>query len=160
MTSTERLTTLLNAASDDAIVERYFAKISRAGSASCWLWTGAISGKGHGRFWIGGGVVVVAHRFGWLINAGSDVQELPEVVSHSCDNPLCQNPAHLHASTFSTNRIEYLQRRGTPRSPLRDKRGARGRARELRDAAKSKRSIAEAIDAGLTELDRYQITLW
>ncbi|MDO5676355.1 MAG: hypothetical protein Q4G35_02470 [Propionibacteriaceae bacterium] len=159
-TTPTRLQTLLTSATDPEIVERYFAKIHRPDSTTCWLWTGAISGKGHGRFWIGAGLVVVAHRFGWLVNAGDDVDELPEVVSHSCDNPLCQNPAHLRAATWSSNRLEYLARRGTPGSPLRDKRGSRGRARELRDAAKAKGDVGAVEDAGLTELDRFQTTLW
>jgi hypothetical protein len=155
---TPRVQALIAATTNESVTARYWAKIVR--NETCWQWTGAVSGKGHGRFWIGDGLVVVAHRFGWLLNAGDGATELPEVVSHDCDNPLCQNPAHLRAGTWSSNRREYVQRVGTPTSPLRDTRGSRGRALALREAARSRTSIKAAVDAGLGELDRYQATLW
>lgn len=156
----DQTTRLIEAATTPSVTSRYWAKIRRDPNEACWLWTGAISGQGHGRFWIGDGLVVVAHRFAWLLNAIPDVRELPEVVSHECDNPLCQNPGHLRASTWSANRIEYEQRRHTPGSPLRDTRGARGRATALRDAARQQRSVRGTVAEGLSELDRYQAMLW
>ena len=111
------------------------------------------------RWHIQHGLVVLAHRFGWLLNAG-DVDEMPVNVTHSCDNPLCQNPAHFRDGTWSSNRVEYVQRRGTPTSPLRDVRGARGRALALREAARLSADVKAAADAGLSELDRHQATLW
>lgn len=154
----DRVEELEVAARDRGVRDRFYDKVTKGVGSECWLWTGAISGKGHGRFWVAANLVVVAHRFAWLLSF--EAHTLPEVVSHRCDNPICQNPTHLRASTWSKNRIEYLQRRGTPGSPLRDTRGARGRSTALRDAAKQRLDIAAAKDAGLSELDRYQGTLW
>ena len=40
------------AVADDVIVARYWSHIRIPDAAGCWVWTGAISGKGHGRFQI------------------------------------------------------------------------------------------------------------
>ncbi len=159
MACPNRLRILRQAAKNPAITERYWAKIVRPESWSCWLWTGAISGRGHGRFWIGDGLVVVAHRFGWLINAGEDAA-LPEVVRHSCDNPICQNPLHLVAGTWSENRLDDVARRGVPGAVLNDVRGAGARARALRDAARAGEDLDQVAARGLSALDRYQSPLW
>ncbi|MDO5066358.1 MAG: hypothetical protein Q4D96_03655 [Propionibacteriaceae bacterium] len=140
-------------------------KIHRSPDLGCWLWTGAISGRGHGRFWISDdpALVVIAHRFAWLIDQlerNQDVTEMPEVISHDCDNPLCQQPAHLRIGTATTNRREWAARRTIPGSPLRDRRGSRGRAEALRDAVKTRADLAAAIDDGMGAVDRLQEQLW
>ncbi|PZS22896.1 MAG: hypothetical protein DLM61_24960 [Pseudonocardiales bacterium] len=53
---------------DEVTVARFRAKIVTVPGADCrLLWSGAVSGRGHGRFWLGTvagrGVVVIAHRF-------------------------------------------------------------------------------------------------
>ena len=71
----------------------------------CWVWTGAISGKGHGRLQIADDnrsvgpspparktFVVIAHRFGFALRYGVDALLDVPIVSHRCDNPLCQRP--------------------------------------------------------------------
>lgn len=149
---------LAKAAADPEVRDRYFAKVARTDSG-CWLWTGAISGRGHGRFWIRDGWVVIAHRFAWAM-AHPDA-ELPPVVAHGeCDNPLCQNPRHLHASTATDNRREWAARRHRLGSALRDERGARGRARELRDAARAGADLDGVIAQGVSAIDRDQLPLW
>lgn len=169
--TTDRTSQLITAANDPKTLTRYHAKITKLPETTCWLWTGAISGRGHGRFWIRDNIVVIAHRFAWILHqltphaaAGNESISLiwlPEVVTHTCDNPICQNPAHLRAGTPTTNRREWSQRRTTPGSPLRDLRGAHGRALALRDAARSHHAdIRTVLDAGLGEIDRHQPTLW
>lgn len=149
---------IVAAAADPAIRDRYFEKVRRI-EGGCWLWTGAISGRGHGRFWISDGLVVIAHRFALAIaHPGA---ELPPVVAHGdCDNPLCQNPAHLSASTSGENRREWAARRHRLGSALRDVRGARGRARELRDAAREGADIDGVMADGVRPIDRDQLPLW
>lgn len=142
---------------------RFQAKIHRSPDLECWLWTGAISGKGHGRFWIHDDLVVIAHRFAWLIDQLEHhqvVTTMPDVVSHDCDNPICQNPSHLRVGTATSNRREWVARRDIPGSPLRDLRGARGRAEALRDAAKTRADLATVIDDGMGDVDRLQERLW
>lgn len=150
---------LLQAASDRRVVGRYFDLIAPpTDGCACWQWLGAISGRGHGRFWVGGGRVVIAHRLGWVI-AHPD-EQIPAVVCHECDNPGCQNPGHLHAGSLSRNRRDYVARVGVPGSPLNDTRGARGRVQALRQAARERTDMHAAIQAGWSDLDRYQTPLW
>ena len=151
--------TIEKAARDPKIQARYFVKVRRAGSSGCWLWTGAISERGHGRFWIGDGRVVIAHRFAWAV--AHPGEKLPPVVAHGdCDNPLCQNPADLRASTNGENRREWAARRHRLGSALRDVRGARRRARELRDAARAGVNLDGVITEGIPAIDRDQLPLW
>ena len=163
-TMTDHLTELTTAAQNPAILTRFRAKIHRSPDLDCWLWTGAISGKGHGRFWIRDDLVVIAHRFAWLVDQldhGHAVTSMPTLVSHDCDNPICQNPAHLRVGTATTNRREWAARRDVPGSPLRDLRGARGRAEALRNAAKTRATdLTAVIDDGKGAVDRLQEQLW
>ena len=52
---------------DEATVARFHAKTIRVCGSSCIFWSHALSGRGHGRFWLGRAdgrdVVVIAHRF-------------------------------------------------------------------------------------------------
>ena len=71
-------------------VTRWRAKIVRVEGSSCAWWTGAVSGRGHGRFWLASGRVVVAHRFGCAWANGVEEAARVPVLGHRCDNPLCQ----------------------------------------------------------------------
>lgn len=116
------------------------------------LWVGAISSGGHGRFWIGErdgqDLVVIAHRFSWAL-AHHTLPGRNTVIEHLCDEPSCQNPSHLAASSQARNVQSWWNRRITPGSPLRDSRGAQGRAEALRDALLSGADIEAASAAGL-----------
>lgn len=146
------------AARDRATVARYWSKVARPFDTSCWIWTGAISDNGHGRFWIGGGRVVISHRFGWAL--AHDGEPVPVEVRHDCDNPLCQNPTHLRAGVPGENIRDYLARVGQPGSPLNDVRGSLERARAVRDAARKMLAVGEAEQLGFSRLDRDQPPLW
>lgn len=123
---------------DPVVVARYRAKVVQVpGSEDLW-WTGAISGRGHGRFWYAPHRVIVAHRFAYALQHGVQAAAAVMVLGHRCDNPLCQRVGleHVVASTAEQNRREWALRRDLAGSPLGDPRGARGRARELRDMAR------------------------
>ena len=47
------LTLLRWAVADELTVQRYRAKIRSMPGSSCLWWTGAVSARGHGRFWLG-----------------------------------------------------------------------------------------------------------
>ena len=100
-------------------------------------WTGAVSGRGHGRFWFGCGRVVIAHRFAFALAYGVEALDQVRVLGHRCDNPLCQRVGlgHVVASSAALNRREWAIRRLLAGNPLADPRGPRRRARELRDLA-------------------------
>lgn len=140
------------------VTARYRSHVVVLEPDGCWWWTGAISSGGHGRFWVRRSVVVIAHRFGWLLEHPG--RALPELLAHRCDNPLCQNPAHLHPSDPGDNRRQWAARRHVPGSPLRDTRGARTRALAVRAALLSGESVRDAIAAGTPAVDVGQGTLW
>ena len=142
--------------------DRYWSHIKTGRADQCWLWTGAISGKGHGRFQIADQrltradgttvrrtYVVIAHRFGYAALHGVDALLDVPLLAHSCDNPLCQNPRCWRESNHRANGQDYAHRRDLVRGALADTRGARGRARAVRDAARDGAEISEAVLAGL-----------
>lgn len=158
---------------DEAVVERYWSHVRIPTKPGCWLWTGAISGKGHGRFQIAddyqptisGGrarqtFVVIAHRFGYALEYGVDALLDVPIVSHRCDNPLCQNPRCWRESNHRANGQEYARRRDEVRGSLADRRGARCRARAVRDAARRGDSVDAAVLAGWLPVHRDQYDLF
>lgn len=157
---------MVRAALEDAGVrDRYLAKIRTVEGYSCTFWIGAVSGRGHGRLWLGqndGGrdVAVIAHRFGYGLAHGFAALSQTPVVSHSCDNPLCQNVEHWQASTHAQNRQEWNWRRHRVGGPLRDLRGSRARALLVRDAVRDGRPLAPVLARGVRDLDAHQLPLW
>src|SRR5262249_2193287 len=51
------------------------------------------------------------------------------VIRHRCDEPSCQAAGHLAAGSAADNSHDYVARRQDPYSPLKDRRGPRGRDR-------------------------------
>jgi hypothetical protein len=166
------ITRLRLAVADPVIVDRYWSHIKTGRSDECWLWTGAISGKGHGRFQIADQritrtdgttkrrtYVVIAHRFGYAALHGVDALLNVPLLAHQCDNPLCQNPRCWRESNHRANGRDYAYRRNNVRGALTDTRGARGRARAVRDAARDGAAISEAVLAGLRPVHLTQLEL-
>lgn len=148
------------AVADPDVVARYLAKVVQVPGTECVWWTGAVSGAGHGRFWVGDGRVVIAHRFAYALVHGADA--LPAVLGHRCDNPLCQrvSPEHVAPSTPSQNRMEWLIRRDITAGPLADPRGSRGRAQALRDLARRDPAAVTADITRVTQLVGHQPVLF
>ena len=156
------------------VVARYRAKVLEVPGSDCLWWQGAVSGRGHGRFYVGtvadrsatgpdgdpaggGGVrdlCVIAHRFGYALVYGAAALNSVPVLGHGCDNPLCQRvgPTHVHPSSHAANRRAFLARRFVAGSPLGDPRGARGRSRELRDMTRADPAAVAADQARLLRL--------
>lgn len=160
----ERLVMLREALADRAVVERFWA-LTRATDTACGVcWVGAVTGRGHGRFWLGRtgagrNVAIVAHRFAAGLVYGVEVIGDPAVqCTHACDEASCVrvDAEHIGIGTAISNTTEWRQRRTAIGSPLRDTRGARGRSLAARSAALDGRSVADALRAGLPEIDRYQ----
>jgi len=104
---------------------------------------------------------VIAHRFGYGLAHGWDALTRTEVVAHGdCDNPLCREPDHWRPSTHAENRLEWAWRRNRLAGPLRDLRGARGRALAIRDAVRDGRPLDDVLAAGTRDGDRDQLPLW
>lgn len=160
---------VLEAALDDpGVVRRYTAKIHPTRVAGCLWWVGALTTKGHGRFWVGpdqarpgAGVVVIAHRFAYALEHGIDALLAAPVLAHTvCDNPMCQDPHHLEPSTIAENTVEWSVRRHRLATGFRDRRRARGRAESLRTALRDGADPYEALAAGIPAVERDQLALW
>lgn len=158
----EGLADLAAAVACEATVARWRAKVVTVEGSSCRWWCGAVSGRGHGRFWLSSGRVVVAHRFAFALAMGVEATAKVEVLGHRCDNPLCQRVGlgHVVASSHVENRREWAIRRAHAGSPLGDPRGARQRARELRDLARRDPALVAADLARLRRLYGEQLPLW
>ena len=126
---------------DATVLARYRAKIVTVTGSECRWWAHAVSGRGHGRFWLARGRVVIAHRFGFAVMHGVEALADAPLLGHRCDNPLLQRiaPGHVEVSSALRNRREWSIRRNQPDSPLADPRGPRRRASELRAMAASGR---------------------
>lgn len=64
------------ALTDPLVLARYRTTITTVPGSECLWWTGAVGGRsdrentdggGHGRFWYGGGRVIIAHRFAYAV---------------------------------------------------------------------------------------------
>lgn len=106
--------------------DRFWAKVDRSGGpAACWPWRGGVSDNGYGQF-DRGGRKVGAHRIAYEAVNGP----LPRgrIARHTCDTPLCCNPAHIVAGTHLDNMADRTER---------------GRNTVLRGAANGRTSIDE-----------------
>src|SRR5688500_13217979 len=65
--------------------------VDQRGERECWSWLGAADRYGYGMFKLGQHVRLGAHRLAYVL--AKDEPGLLHVC-HSCDNPLCCNPAH------------------------------------------------------------------
>lgn len=88
------------------LAETFWAKVKK--TDTCWNWTGSLNAGGYGSFRFLA-KVWHAHRFSWFIHHG----EIPAGadVLHSCDNPACVNPGHLHLGTQRDNVREAAARK-------------------------------------------------
>ena len=85
--------------------ERLDRRLDKSGE--CWEWTGSRTPLGYGSMTYYR-EHLYTHRAAWMVTNGP----IPENkhVLHSCDNPPCCNPAHLHLGTPSENMQERDER--------------------------------------------------
>lgn len=85
-----------------ADVERRFW-INVQKTETCWLWTGALDGKGYGTITIAG-QARTASVVSWALTRGP----IPPMglICHHCDTPPCVRPDHLFLGDHSLNRVD------------------------------------------------------
>jgi hypothetical protein len=89
-------------------------------NTGCWIWLGALTGRGYGALNVDGRLRVV-HRVSFEVFIGPIGKG--QVVRHLvCDNPPCINPGHLAAGSQLDN-VRDMFRHG--RAAVGDKNGAR-----------------------------------
>ena len=96
---------MLPYAEKDGAVHPFWAKVNKKGpfwnGTPCWLWTGALTYQGYGRFYIGTDSEVRAHRYAYEQLIGLIPDGL--VLDHLCRMEACVNPDHLEAVTDQVN---------------------------------------------------------
>lgn len=104
-----------------SLTRRFWAKVSKARPAECWIWRGAKtttkSEHQYGLLYVGPipgrkSKTYKAHRLSYIIAHGHD----PGYVMHVCDTTLCVNPSHLKAGSHQENMAD-MKRKGRARSP-------------------------------------------
>ena len=90
---------------------------SRPNSDGCWIWQKSTSRNGYGRYAVGGGVAIGAHRASFAAFIG-DIPENMDVC-HKCDVRNCVNPAHLFIGTRSENIQDALRKGRLRKHPSR-----------------------------------------
>lgn len=81
--------------------------IAPSPTEGCWDWPAATDKYGYGMFRLNG-KGVSAHQASYRIHHGPIPSGL--CVLHSCDRPICVQPAHLHVDTHAANTREMLER--------------------------------------------------
>ena len=99
--------------------ERFWSRVEKGGPEHCWLWTGGKRGGNqrtgracYGAFRFDSSRLVYAHRYSYALARGWDVTKMQEttIVRHTCDNPLCVNPAHLVVGDVTDNNRDTAKR--------------------------------------------------
>lgn len=122
---------------NDIDVDDFLAKFSPNGVSSCWIWNGAVTGRGYGVLGSNRSNRFLAHRFSYIHFIG----DIPDgmYVCHRCDNPLCVNPCHLFLGSPQDN-MDDMVRKG------RSVRGERVSGAKLREV--QVREIKQALLVG------------
>lgn len=136
--------------------ERFWIKVNRTEADKCWLWTAAIT-RGprnvcnYGHFVLNGRHEK-AHRVAYMLTHGS----IPtgKLILHTCDNPLCCNPAHLYAGT-QVNNMQDRKNRGRQNYRV----GSRhGRAKLTEEQVKEIRALKAKGELQYRLAERYGVS--
>ncbi len=88
-----------------AHISRFWEKVQKSGDDECWDWIGGTVVGGYGQISITK-IKLKAPRVAYALTKG----DIPEglCICHSCDRPLCCNPAHLWMGTHQENNDDKM----------------------------------------------------
>lgn len=112
---------------------RFWRHVEKSEGDECWLWTGALTHDGYGRFKVlidGQWTHVGAHVYSWELVNGSWPEGL--VSRHHCDIRNCVRPDHIQPGTNKENSTDMMAR------------GRASRMHQLRGESHGKARLTEA----------------
>lgn len=96
----------------EPLAVRFDNQVDRLGPDDCWLWSGRQKNS-YGRI-VDKGRGLYAHRVALSLHLGRELLDTEDAL-HSCDTPLCCNPAHLRVGTHLDNMRDMRDRGRSPR---------------------------------------------
>jgi hypothetical protein len=117
----------------ESVAQRFWSKVDKSGD--CWDWTTGKMKDGYGRFSFCY-MTYPAHRIAYALANKVDPGVL--LVCHSCDRPICTNPAHLFLGDAVDNQRDKIAKGRQPN--LHGERGAN--ADLTNDAARLVRELS------------------
>ena len=86
---------------------RLWSQVDVGEPHECWNWTGPLTTTGYGQFHRPGCTSTLSSsRAVWLLTVGE--LSATQFVCHTCDNPLCCNPAHLWIGSAADNKHDCM----------------------------------------------------
>lgn len=82
---------------------RFWAKVDVRGPDECWPWRAALNRSGYGRYTPCAGAKQCMATHYMLALVGRLRPSPDGCALHTCDNPICVNPSHLHWGTHRDN---------------------------------------------------------
>lgn len=120
--------------------KRFWRKVDKAGADECWFWNAATNGKyGIIRSSVKPFPWILAHRASYELCVG-DIPAGMHVM-HSCDAPLCVNPAHLSIGSRADNMADCVSKDRQKRSQFNET--DRERMQDMHRGGALMREIAE-----------------
>lgn len=83
------------------LLEKFLARVRVDALSGCHVWTGGLTDKGYGLFYVGGRRYVRAHRWIWERTRGPIPSHLEP--DHTCRNRRCVNVEHMELVTHRVN---------------------------------------------------------
>ncbi len=84
--------------------EEFWTFVESSNPNGCWAWQRGKTTAGYGVFYMCGKEHHYAHIFAYEQTSGLPVpKKMGLEVCHTCDNPICCNPAHLFLGTHADN---------------------------------------------------------
>ncbi len=93
-------------------VERFWKYVEKLVGEGCWIWKGYKDKNGYGKFCVGSGVNISAHRFSYELHY--EPIQSGFLVRHLCNNPACCNPKHLAVGSQVDNMRDRLEAGNCP----------------------------------------------